>query len=409
MSTQTPPSAATVTDEPQYAVGQALDSDPMGVYTDLSAEERHGWSQARSFVTEEVVPVIADYWEQAEYPMHLLRRMGELDLLRDGVSVAGASEVSRVSAGLISMELARGDGSISTVTAVQGGLAMRSISLHGSAEQKERYLPRMASGELLGAFALTEPRHGSDSVGLESQAVPTDGGWLLTGQKKWIGNGSNGGVTIVWARSTVDNKVKGFIVPQESAGYHAQTITGKTALRAIHQAHIRLEETFVPDDAVLPGAQSFRDTSAVLFTTRVGVAWAALGQGLACYEAALQYAQQRHQFGRPLAASQIVQERLARMTAELAQAQLLVLQAARREDAGTLSGAQASLAKFTATRTARSIAQNARDLLGGNGILLQNLVARHFADIEALHTYEGTETMQALIIGRHLTGFSAFS
>lgn len=408
MSTQpVPPSAAI--DDPRYTVDQALNSDPMGIYANLSEVETAGWSRARQFVTDEVLPVIADYWEQAEYPLHLVRRMGELDLLRDGVEVPGAPEVSRVAAGLTTMELARGDGSIATVVAVQGGLAMRSIELHGSTEQKKRYLPQLASGELLGAFALTEPTHGSDSVGLETTAVPTEDGWLLTGQKKWIGNGSNGGITIVWARSTADEKVKGFIVPQDSDGYQAQTIEGKTSLRAIDQAHIRLDEVFVPHDGLLPGSQSFRDTSAVLFTTRVGVAWAALGQGLACYEAALQYVQQRHQFGRPLAATQIVQERLARMTAELAQAQMLVLQAARREDAGTLSGAQASLAKFTATRTARSIAQNARDMLGGNGILLEHLVARHFSDIEALHTYEGTETMQALIIGRHVTGFSAFA
>lgn len=408
MPTQTSPPTAVI-DEPQYTVDQALDSDPMGIYTGLSASETEGWVRARRFVTDEVMPVIADSWEQGQYPLHLVRRMGELDLLRDGVSVTGAPEVSRVAAGLTTMELARGDGSIATVAAVQGGLAMRSIELHGSAEQKDHYLPQMARGELLGAFALTEPTHGSDSVGLETTAVPAEGGWLLTGQKKWIGNGSNGGISIVWARSTSDDKVKGFIVPQESAGYQAQTISGKASLRAIDQAQIRLDEVFVPEDGLLPGSQSFRGTSAVLFTTRVGVAWAALGQGLACYEAALQYVQQRHQFGRPLAATQIVQERLARMTAELAQAQLLVLQAARHEDAGSLSGPQASLAKFTATRAARSIAQNARDMLGGNGILLQHLVARHFADIEALHTYEGTETMQALIIGRDLTGLSAFA
>lgn len=410
MTDQTRPLSfdATDDDDPQYMVHEPLDSDPMGIYTRLSAAETDGWKRARVFVEKDVAPVIADYWEQAQYPLHLVRKMGDLDLLRDGVTVAGAPEVSRVAAGLVSMELARGDGSMATVVAVQGGLAMRSIELHGSSEQKERYLPKMASGDLLGAFALTEPTHGSDSVRLESKAVPTDGGWLVSGQKKWIGNGSSGGVTVVWARSVVDEKVKGFVVPQESPGYYAKTMEGKTALRAIHQAHIRLEEVFVPDSAVLPGAQSFRDTSTVLFTTRVGVAWAALGQATACYEAAVHYAQQRYQFGRPLAGSQVVQERLARMTAELAQAQLLVLQAARGEDAGTLSGAQASLAKFTATRAARSIAQNARDLLGGNGILLKHLVARHFSDIEALHTYEGTETIQALIIGRHLTGSSAF-
>ena len=236
-----------------------------------------------------------------------------------------------------------------------------------------------------------------------------EGGYVLNGEKKWIGNGSMGGITVVWARSDEDGAVHGFVVPQDSEGYTGTTMRGKLSLRAIHQAQIRMENVFVPTENVLPNARSFRDTASVLFATRIGVGWAAVGHAQACYETAVQYAAQRVQFGRPLAASQIVQERLARMLSELTSIQTLVMAMTRKEEAGTLTGPQASLAKYTATRTARQVAANARDLLGGNGILLENRVARHFADVEAVHTYEGTETVQALIIGKSITGFSAYN
>lgn len=295
-----------------------------------------------------------------------------------------------------------------TAIGVQGGLALRSIAYCGSEEQKKRWLPALARAEEYGAFALTEPAHGSDSVGLETMATRIRGGFLLNGDKKWIGNGSIGGVTVVWARAE-DGQVHGYLVPQDSPGYVATKIEGKTSLRAIWQAHIRLDDVFVPDGNELPGARSFKDTSRVLLATRLGVAWGAVGHATACYETAVQYASQRQQFGRPLAAAQIVQERLARMQSELSTMQLMVTQMTRLDEAGTLTPAQASLAKFTCTRTARSVAANARDLLGGNGILIANRVARHMADIEAIHTYEGTESMQALIIGRSITGISAFA
>lgn len=402
-------SAQHPTAEPDYQVSDALDTDAYGIYAGLSAEDRAVADRVRAFLTPEVLGEMRQAWDRAEYPLSVVQQMGQQDLLRDGVPVEGMPEVSRVAAGLATMEMARGDGSLATVIAVQGGLAMRSIQLCGSEEQKQKYLPPMARGELLGAFALTEPTHGSDAVGLETTADRTDGGWVINGHKKWIGNGSAGGITVVWARSTEDQKVRGFIVPQESEGYSASPILGKVSLRAIHQADIEFRDVFVPEEHVLPEATSFRDTSRVLFSTRVGVAWSAMGLALGCFESALQYVQQRQQFGRPLAASQIVQERLARMLSELTQVQLLVLRAAQLEEREELTGAQASLAKYSATRAARSIAQNARDLLGGNGILLEHRVGRHFADIEALHTYEGTETVQALIIGRDLTGHSAFA
>ncbi|UNK45640.1 acyl-CoA dehydrogenase family protein [Arthrobacter sulfonylureivorans] len=412
------PSPASLTDlsvgfpdgtiEPEYEVKLALDPDPASVFTHLEPEDRAYWSRARAFVQDEVLNVIDTYWDRGDYPLHLVRKMGELDLLRDGISVDGFPPMSKMAAGLVNMEISRGDGSLGTVLAVQGGLALRSIALCGSEEQKLRLLPVLARGEEYGAFALTEPTHGSDSVALETTAVRTEGGILLNGEKKWIGNGSIGGTTVVWARAE-DQQVHGYLVQQDSPGYTATTIDGKASLRAIWQAHIRLENVFVRAEDELPGARSFKDTARVLLATRLGVAWSAVGHAAACYETAVQYAAQRKQFGRPLAASQIVQERLARMQSELATMQLMVVQMTRLDEAKALSPAQASLAKFTCTRTARSIAANARDLLGGNGILVGNRVARHMADIEAIHTYEGTETVQALIIGRSITGISAFN
>ncbi|GAA4368369.1 acyl-CoA dehydrogenase family protein [Paeniglutamicibacter cryotolerans] len=394
--------------EPEYELWGEVEVDPAGLFEDIGSADRAYWDRARRFILDEVRPVIDGYWDRAEYPVDLAKRLGDLDLLRDGLDLDGYPAMSVLAAGLVNMELSRGDGSIGTIGAVQAGLALRSVIDCGSPEQIAQWAPELATARVLGAFALTEPTHGSDSVSLETSAVRVEGGYLLNGEKKWIGNGSVGGITIVWARDGA-GAVRGFIVPQETPGYTGTTIGGKLSLRAIFQAHIRLENVFVPDAQVLPGANSFKDTAKVLFATRLGVAWSAVGHATACYETAVQYAAQRIQFGRPLAASQIVQERLARMHSELATMQLTVMQATSREEAGKLSPVQASVAKYTCTRIARTIAANARDLLGGNGILLQNRVARHLADIEAIHTYEGTETVQALIIGRSITGISAFA
>ncbi|MFC7022845.1 acyl-CoA dehydrogenase family protein [Promicromonospora thailandica] len=405
--TQTPGVTA-----PAYDVSQPLDIDFAGAFADVTEEERAWQLAVRSFVQDEVLPVIDGYWERYEVPMDLVKRMAELDFLRDGVDVPGFPKISKMAEGLAAMEMSRGDGSVTTICGVQGGLALRSIVMLGSDEQIEKYAGPMARGEILGAFALTEPTHGSDSVGLETSAVKEtrDGveGYVINGEKKWIGFGSIGDISVVWARGE-DGQVHGFIVPQDSPGYEATTIQGKVSLRAIHQAHIVLNDVFVPAENLLPRSRSFKDTGRVLFATRLGVAWGAVGQAIACYEAAVAYSKQRVQFGRPLAASQMVQERLTKMLSIITQMQLLVKQMTRLDEAEQLSGPQASLAKYTCTRGAREVAAIARDLLGGNGILLENRVARHFADIEALHTYEGTESMQALIIGREITGTSAFA
>ncbi|GAP61541.1 acyl-coenzyme A oxidase 4, peroxisomal [Arthrobacter sp. Hiyo1] len=237
--------------EPEYVLNESLDPDPASVFKDVSREDRAYWDRARTFVQDDVLPVIAGYWERAEYPLHLVKRLGELDLLRDGINVDGFPAMSKTAAGLVTMELSRGDGSIGTVVAVQGGLALRSVAECGSPEQQDRWLPALSRAEEYGAFALTEPAHGSDSVGLETTATAVDGGYVLNGEKKWIGNGSIGGLTVVWARGD-DGQVHGYLVPQDSPGYSATTIEGKLSLRAIWQAHIRLEDVFVPAENALP-------------------------------------------------------------------------------------------------------------------------------------------------------------
>lgn len=395
------------TEEPEYELWEPLDPDVAGVLRGISAEDLAYRDRARTFVQDEVRPVIAGIWDRAEYPLEFATRLGELDLLRDGIDVPGFPRQSLLAASLTTMELARGDGSIATIAGVQGGLALRSIAFCGSDTQKERWFEPLARGTELGAFALTEPTHGSDSVSLETRAESTADGYVLTGHKKWIGSGSVGQVAVVWARGD-DGQVQGFLVPQDAPGYRSTTIEGKVSLRAIWQANIELDGVVLPASARMPGANSFADTARVLQATRLGVAWSALGHALGVYETAVHYAKQRIQFGRPLAASQIVQARLAEMLSQLTGLQTLLIQLTRAQEVGELSGPGASLGKYTATRTARSMAANARDLLGGNGILVENRVARHFADIEALHTYEGTETVQALIIGREITGMSAF-
>lgn len=395
--------------KPIYDVVTPLDVDYLDAFGEATDEDRAHWDRARAY-GREVLERIDGHWDRAEYPLDLVARAGELDLLTDGLEVPGHAVMSPLAAGLVAMEISRADGSMAAAAAVQGGLVLRALVHCAGPEQKERYLEPVARGTLPGGFALTEPLHGSDSVSLETSARP-DGadGWVLNGAKKWIGNGAAGGITIVWARDTEDGQVKGFVVEQSTPGYEAEVITGKGALRAIHQAEITLTDVRVGDDARLPNVATFKDAARVLVATRVNVGWSALGHATAMFEAALAYARQREQFGKPLGAHQMVQERLAQMLDEVTAMQTRCVAVARLQAAGRLRDEQASLLKYACTRGARRVAQTARDMLGGNGILLEHRVMRHFADVEALHTYEGTESVQALILGRDLTGYSAFA
>ena len=390
-------------------LGKALGTDYFFLREQLSPEQLDYLTRTRRFVDDEVLQVIGGYWERAEFPWPLVKRLGELGLVGDGLDIDGCPPMDPFSAGLIQMELSRGDGSLGTFLGVQAGLAMRAIAMHGSEEQKQRWLGPMARVEKVGAFALTEPEHGSDSIALETNARREGDSWVINGAKRWIGNATIADVVVVWARDLEDREVKGFLVEKGTPGYQAQVIEGKGSVRAVWQAQIELEDVRVPLENRLPGANSFKDCGRVLVETRSSCAWMALGHAVAGYDAALVYAKRRRQFGKPLCSFQIVQERLVRMLAEVTAMQLYCVQIARLASEGRLLPTVAGLAKLHNTRKARQILAEARDLLGGNGILLDFQVIRHMADIEAVHTFEGTETIQTLIVGRDITGVGAFA
>jgi glutaryl-CoA dehydrogenase len=390
-------------------IGKALSTDYFQLREELSPEQMDHLMRTRAFVEDEVLPVINGYWERAEFPRELTEKLGAAGLVGDGIEGYGCPPMDHLSAGLIHMELNRGDGSLGTFLGVQAGLAMKSIAMLGSEEQKQRWLPPMARCEALGAFALTEPDHGSDSIALETSARRDGDSYVLNGSKKWIGNGTVADVVVVWARDTDDRQVKGFLVEKGAPGYRARRIEGKGSLRAVWQAEIELEDLRVPAENHLPGSRSFKDTGAVLATTRGSCAWMALGHAVAGYEAALTYAGRRKQFGKPLVEFQLIQERLVGMLAKVTAMQLYCRRLADLGMAGRVEPTLAGLAKAHNTSTARAVLAEARDLLGGNGILLDFHVIRHMADIESIHTFEGTETIQTLIVGRDITGASAFA
>jgi len=374
----------------------------------LTEEELRIRDGLHDFCAREVTPVINDYWERAEFPFELVPKIAELGLAGGVIQGYGCPGMSATAAGLVSMEWARADGSIGTFFGVHSNLAMQSIDMLGSDEQKDRWLEPMARLEAIGAFGLTEPEHGSDAVALETSARRDGGDWVLDGRKRWIGNGSIADVVLIWARRE-DGHVGGFLVEKGTPGYEATVMTGKTALRAVWQADIVLDGVRVPDANRLPGCERFADVAKVLTVTRYTVAWRALGVALAAFEHALAYAKERRQFGHTLTTYQLVQDKLSRMAAEITAMQLLCLRLSALQQDGRLTAAMASLAKMNHAAKARQVVADARDILGGNGILLENHVARHHADMEAVFTFEGTDSIQSLIVGRALTGVSAIA
>jgi glutaryl-CoA dehydrogenase len=375
----------------------------------LSDEEKQVRDRVREFVDREVIPVAADYWDRAEFPFGLLPGLGELGLM-GGVLPGeyGCAGWNNVAYGLAIAELARGSGSLATFLHVQSGLAMTAIHELGSEEQKRRWLAPMAKCEKIGCFGLTEPEAGSDPGSLSTKAVEKDGGYVLSGEKKWIGNASFSDVAVIWAR-TDDNKISGFLVETENPGFQADVLPRKASQRAAWQTHITLEDCHVPEAARLPKAEGLGSTLSILTHSRYGVGWDGLGQATDCYEVALAYAKEREQFGRPIASFQLIQQKLVEMVNEISLSQLLSIHVGRLKDAGGLDPATVSMFKMNNVAKARQIAALARDVLGGNGILLDYRIMEHMADIEGVYTYEGTNDVNTLIVGQAVTGHRAFS
>ncbi|WP_047865960.1 acyl-CoA dehydrogenase family protein [Rubrobacter aplysinae] len=402
-----------MTMKPESVRGASGATDFIGVDRLLTDEEREMRDRTRAFVDERVIPVAADYWDRAEFPFELLEPLGELGVLGATFDPEyGGSGVSNVAYGLAIAELARGSGSLSTFLHVQSGLAMAAIHSLGSEDQKGEWLPGLARCEKIGCFGLTEPDAGSDPGSMKTTATPTGDGYVLNGEKKWIGNGSFSDVAVIWARISGgedDGRISGFLVRGDAAGYDAGIIPRKGSQRAVWQTHITLTDCHVPEQDRLPGAKGLGSTLSVLAHSRYGVAWDGLGQATDCYETALTYATEREQFGHALASFQLTQQKLVEMVNEISQMQLLSIQIGRLKDDGEMTAPQVSMHKMNNLNKARRIAATARDALGGNGVLLDYRVMEHMADIEGVYSYEGTNDVNTLIVGQAITGHKAFS
>src|SRR5258705_13168475 len=388
----------------------APNSDFYYLYETLPAEELAIVKRVREFVETKVAPVITDYWVKDQFPFDLLLAVKELGIGGVAMKGYGCAGGSLALLGFIQMEIARVDPSFSTFMGVHVGLAMGSIYLDGSEDQKQKWLPPMARFEKIGCFGLTEPLVGSGiSGGMTTTAKREGDTWILNGEKRWIGNAPWCDVSIIWARDVADNQVKGFIVENKSTpGFSVEKIQNKIALKVVQNGHITMTDVRVPEADRLQGGNSFRDTAKVLKMTRYAVAWMATGCAMGAYEAALKYAQERIQFGRPIASFQLVQDLLARMISNITASQCLIVRQAQLHTEGKLTDAHAALAKAFATAKCRETVAWGRALLGGNGIVADYNVARFFADAEALYSYEGTYQMQNLIVGKAITGHGAF-
>jgi glutaryl-CoA dehydrogenase len=390
-------------------IGAALGTDYFLMKEQLTKDEVEILHKVRKFGEEEVLPVVNPYWERGEFPFELIPKIAALNIVGDNnMRDYGCRPMSTVGAGLISMELSRIDGSFATFFCVHVGLGMQSINILGSEEQKRRWLPPMARLEKIGAFALTEPDHGSDSVALETTARRDGDEWVLNGRKRWPGNAVWCDVIIVYARDVVDKQVKAFIVEKDNPGYRATKIGGKVSLRMVQNADITLTDCRVAEENRLQNCNSFKDCAKVLAGTRNTVAWGSLGHGVAAYDIALNYAQRRIQFGKPIAKFQMIQSMLVEMLGDVTAMQLYCIRLGRLIDEGKAEETMAALTKYFCSVKARDVCRVARDVLGGNGITLDFHVMRHSCDMEALVTYEGTAEVQSLIVGRHITGQSAF-
>lgn len=386
-----------------------LESDFYGFQQQLTAQERASLAQLRQYLEREVAPIADAYWARAEFPMQVIAPLAELGMYGPGVPLVRQFENSAVYRGWAALELGRVDASVATFIGVQSGLAMNSIAVAGSDEQQREWLPRMAAGEIVGAFGLTEPYSGSDSAkGLRTTARREGDEWVLDGEKRWIGNATFADVVVIWAKDVADGQVKGFLVTTDTAGFTATKIEDKIALRGVQNADIVMQDVRVPESRRLQNATSFRSTAEVLRLTRTEVAWQAVGIAVGAYEAALAYARERIQFGKPIAAHQLVQDLLVKSLSNITASIALCTQASAMQDAGVGGDEHSALAKAFATAKMRETVAWCREVQGGNGIVLDKGVARFFADAEAIYSYEGTREVNTLIVGRAITGQAAF-
>lgn len=376
----------------------------------LSADERVRLAGLRAFLEAEVAPIADDFWERAECPRHLFRPLAELGIYGAGFPAVAEFENSALFRGWVSYEMARVDSSVGTMAGVHSGLAMTSVALGGSDEQRANLLPRMARGEIVGAFGLTEPLAGSDTArGIRTTARRDGDEWVLNGAKRWIGNATFADIVIIWARDAADGNVKGFLVEKGAPGFSATKIERKQSLRSVENADITLTDVRVPESARLARVRSFRDVALILRQTRCDVAWQALGNGAGAYEVAVAYARSREQFGKPIGGFQLIQAKLATCLSEITASIALCTRTAELQESGTLTDEQSALVKATVSERMRRVVGLCREVLGGNGIQLDHGVARRFADAEAIYTYEGTHDMNTLIVGREITGIPAFA
>ncbi len=379
----------------------------------LSEEERAIRDSIRQFVDEQVIPVIGKCYVEGRFPREIIPQMAELGVFGANLPEEyGCAGLSNVAYGLINQELERGDSGVRSFASVQGSLVMYPVYAFGSEEQKKHWLPKMASGEVIGCFGLTEADYGSNPSGMITRAKEqADGSWVLNGAKMWITNGSTAQVAIVWAKTgdlDDDTSIRGFIVPTDTAGFSARDQKGKLSLRASDTSELVLQDVRLPADAVLPKSGGIKSPLMCLTQARYGISWGAIGAAIACYEEALSYAGNRVMFGKPIAGFQIQQERLANMVTEIVKAQLLSLHLGRLKDEGKVTPQQVSLAKRNNVNIATDIAREARRLLGANGILAEYASMRHMANLESVYTYEGTHDIHTLIIGQAVTGIAAF-
>jgi len=385
-----------------------LGTDYYNLDTLLSEEELAVQKMTREFVESEFMPVVTAHHRDGTFPTDLIPMIGELGFFGANLPEEyGCAGLNNVAYGLVMYELERGDSGLRSMASVQGGLVMYPIYSYGSEEQKQQWLPRLAKGEAIGCFGLTEPDFGSDPSGMITRAQKIDGGYALNGSKMWITNGTIADVAVVWAKDD-EGVIRGFLVEQGTPGFTTQKMHGKFSLRASDTAELIFDDCHIPEENVLPGVQGMKGPLSCLTQARYGIAWGTVGAAAACYEIALKYAQERIQFEKPIASFQLIQKNLVDMVAEITKAQLLVLQLGRLKDQDRMRHQQVSMAKMNNVAMARDIARTARETLGANGIMDDYHIIRHMMNLESVYTYEGTHEIHTLVVGADITGIDAF-